>query len=72
MSRVPATSRLLPPLDAAAAQGAARALTAQVGALLASGASVDEHTADQLIVYMALAEGTSKIRAPPAGSCSMA
>ena len=49
----------LPPLDEAASQRAARALCDQVSALLASGASVDEHTADQLIVYMALAEGTN-------------
>jgi hypothetical protein len=42
-----------------AAQAAARALTAQVGALLASGASVDEHTADQMIVYMVPAEGAN-------------
>ena len=65
-------NRPLPPLDAAAAERAARALVAQVRALLASGACVDEHTADQLIVYMALAEGTSAMRAPPAGSRSMA
>ena len=39
-----------------------------MAALLSSGASVDEHTADQLVVYMALAHGTSRMRAPPAAS----
>lgn len=51
--------------EAAAARAAT--LCAQVSALLASGACVDEHTADQLIVFMALAKGTSRLLAPPRG-----
>jgi len=30
-----------------------------------AGACVDEHTLDQLLIYMALAEGTSRVRGPP-------
>ena len=30
-----------------------------------AGACVDEHTLDQMLIYMALAEGTSRVRGPP-------
>ena len=52
----------------AASQGAelAAGLAADLRTLLASGACVDEHTADQLVVFMALAEGVSRVRVAPA------
>ena len=48
--------------------GAVADLCRQLEGLLASGACACEHTADQLIVYMALADGKSRLRAPPAKS----
>ena len=42
----------------------ASALVAALEALLATGASACEHTCDQLVVFMALAEGTSRLRVP--------
>ncbi len=39
-------------------------IAAAATALLESGACVDEHTADQLVVFMALAHGTSRLRVP--------
>ena len=44
----------------------ASALCERIDALLASGACCCENTADQMIVFMALARGTSRLRAPPA------
>ena len=38
--------------------------------LLASGACVDEHTADQLLLYLAFAGGPSRLRCAPAGDRS--
>jgi RNA 3'-terminal phosphate cyclase (ATP) len=52
------------------AGAAAAAVCGELGALLASGCCVDEHTADQLIVFMALAKGTSRIKCPGASSLS--
>ena len=46
----------------------ADALASQLSALLASGACACEHTCDQLVVFMALANGTSRLRAPPASA----
>jgi len=47
-------------------EAAGAAAAAELAALIASGACVDEHLADQLIVFAALAEGTSRLlaRAP--------
>jgi RNA 3'-terminal phosphate cyclase len=49
----------------AAAAARADALCVQISVLLASKACVDEHTADQLVVFMALAKGTSRLLVPP-------
>ena len=43
----------------------AATLVASLTALLATQACVDEHTADQLVVYACLADGTSRIKTPP-------
>lgn len=48
----------------------AQATCAELEALLKSGACACEHTSDQLIVYMALAKGTSRLTVPPASSLS--
>ena len=40
-------------------------LCTELSKVLASGACACEHTSDQLVVYMALAKGTSRLRAPP-------
>ena len=43
-------------------------LCRQLEALLASGACACEHTTDQLVAYMALAAGTSRLKGPPAAA----
>ena len=42
----------------------AEELLEQLGALVRSGACCDEHTADQMVVFMALANGASSLLAP--------
>ena len=49
---------------AEAVEREARALLNSLEGLLASGACACEHTCDQLVVYMALAAGTSRLLAP--------
>eukprot|EP00320_Phaeocystis_rex_P009190 CAMPEP_0119074790 /NCGR_PEP_ID=MMETSP1178-20130426/73391_1 /TAXON_ID=33656 /ORGANISM="unid sp, Strain CCMP2000" /LENGTH=419 /DNA_ID=CAMNT_0007056961 /DNA_START=63 /DNA_END=1322 /DNA_ORIENTATION=- len=61
-----ATVALTP--DGGGAHKVVMALSAQLQALLGSGACACEHTTDQLIAYMALAAGTSRLKALPVGS----
>lgn len=46
----------------------AATVVGELEALLASGACVCEHTSDQLLVFMALAKGTSRVRVPAAAT----
>ena len=43
-------------------------LCRQLEALMSSGACACEHTTDQLVAYMALAAGTSRLKGPPAAA----
>ena len=65
-SRPPQTA----PLLAAWLGEAADACVDELAWLLASGACVDEHTADQLLLYLAFAGGPSRLRCAPAGDRS--
>ena len=49
---------------------AAQAVMDDLCWLVSSGCCVDEHTADQLLLYMAHAPGRSSIKCAPAGSAS--
>mmetsp|Transcript_27298 Transcript_27298/g.45511 ORF Transcript_27298/g.45511 Transcript_27298/m.45511 type:complete len:422 (+) Transcript_27298:245-1510(+) len=51
--------------DGRGSDGLVSEVCKQLNALLASGACACEHTTDQLIVFMALAKGTSRLKAPP-------
>ena len=53
-------------VDGARLEKEARAMLGELEELLASGACACEHTCDQLIVYMALAHGRSRLAAPGA------
>jgi RNA 3'-terminal phosphate cyclase (ATP) len=49
---------------------AARAVVDDVCWLVSTGCCVDEHTADQLLLYMAHAQGQSRVKCAPEGTSS--
>lgn len=53
------------PVPTQPAEACAEKLCRKLTSLLASGACADEHTVDQLVIFMALAKGRSRLLAPP-------